>query len=364
MSFAQLTDGLTNSIKRGFVYEKIGPDGLRLYCYTNKVVYDRAWDEFSLMSRGLILDYDRECVAATPFTKFFNVGERAEPIPNLPFDTYEKVDGSLIIIFHHLGEWKTATKGSFDSDQAKWAAEQLSSLDTSVLHPGDTYLAEAVYPENRIVVHYAESNLYLLSAYGSLGHEYTRWNLRETAFGLGCKIAASWPFSSVAELIVRAETLPATQEGYVIRFSNGHRLKVKGAEYKRIHSFISNCTPLAVWESMRAGMDLNDIRRDIPEEFWGDFDSIRDLLQLQIDLIYKETSEAALLFQGKTDKEVGLMLPTLSEDARKFIFPFRNEGGDLMKGRARAGLFRAIRPDSNQLPGYSPSYAMKRVVDA
>lgn len=112
-------------------------------------VYDRNWTPFSLVARGLVLDMNIERVAATRFPKFFNLGERGdETIPDLPFETFEKVDRSLIIIFWHAGEWRTATKGSLRSDQAVWARQTLAAADLSHLERGTTYLAEAVYPEN------------------------------------------------------------------------------------------------------------------------------------------------------------------------------------------------------------------------
>lgn len=64
-----------------------------------------------------------------------------------------------------------------------------------------------------------------------------------------------------------------------------------------------------------------------------------------------------------SDKEICLRLHEFPENVRKFIFPYRKNGGDLMTGKVREGIFRAIRPTGNVLPGYTPSYAMNRVVE-
>jgi RNA ligase len=48
---------------------------------------------------------------------------------------------------------------------------------------------------------------------------------------------------------------------------------------------------------------------------------------------------------------------------RPFIFSWCERGGDLMKGRSREVVFRAIRPTGNELPGYVPSFALGRVLD-
>ncbi|MBP3954380.1 hypothetical protein J8F10_03625 [Gemmata sp. G18] len=112
MAFNDLWCGLQRAVAEKRVKENVGADGLRLYCYAESTVYDRAWDEFTMLARGIILDPVAKRVVATPFPKFFNVGERLDSIPDLPFETFEKLDGSLIILFHHGGEWRTATKGS------------------------------------------------------------------------------------------------------------------------------------------------------------------------------------------------------------------------------------------------------------
>lgn len=64
-----------------------------------------------------------------------------------------------------------------------------------------------------------------------------------------------------------------------------------------------------------------------------------------------------------SDKEVGLRLDTFPAEVRRFIFPYRKAGGDLLAGRTRDLVFRTIRPDGNRLEGYSPSTAMNRVMD-
>jgi RNA ligase len=69
---------------------------LFIYNYSPKVQYEKLWDEITMMARGLILDTEMNIVAR-PFGKFFNLEEHTESeIPNLPFDVYEKMDGSLV----------------------------------------------------------------------------------------------------------------------------------------------------------------------------------------------------------------------------------------------------------------------------
>ena len=117
--------------------------------------------------------------------------------------------------------------------------------------------------------------------------------------------------------MTHAETLPRTEEGFVIHFENGHRLKVKGNEYRRIHALISRVTPLALWEAMAAGDDLGLIRRDLPEEFWNDFDAIRSLIDASLAALADKTARIADEVRELSDKDIGLRLSSFDEDIKK-----------------------------------------------
>src|SRR6218665_3128285 len=118
---------------------------LYIYNYSAKAQYDRVWNEWTLACRGLIMNADYE-VEARPFKKFFNWGEIVtQVIPQEPFEIYEKMDGSLGILYWIDEIPYIATRGSFNSDQAKVATEMLhTTYATSIprLDKTKTYLFE------------------------------------------------------------------------------------------------------------------------------------------------------------------------------------------------------------------------------
>ena len=114
---------------------------------------------------------------------------------------------------------------------------------------------------------------------------------------------------------------------------------------------------------LEAGDNLAAIRDQLPDEFLGDLDAITAKLTAQAQGIVAAVAYEAGLVSHLSDKEVGLRLPEWPEPIRSFIFPYRKNGGDLMTGRARKALFRVIRPTGNTLLGYTPSYAINRVMD-
>lgn len=135
---------------------------LSILTYSRTCQYDNHWTEITTRCRGLVVDESTGRIAAWCLPKFFNHSQHngqypfAPPLPTEPFEVYDKVDGSLAIVFHFAGAWRVASKGSFISEQAQWAQQHLDRADTGALDVTVTYLAEALYPENRIVVNYGE----------------------------------------------------------------------------------------------------------------------------------------------------------------------------------------------------------------
>jgi RNA ligase len=144
----------------------------------------------------------------------------------------------------------------------------------------------------------------------------------------------------------------------VIRFASGYRVKLKGSAYRRAHALVSRVTPLGLYDALYAGDDLDLLRREIPEEYWTDFDSIRALLAAEVQQIVGATEAEARRLDGLPDKEVGLRLSRgeIAELARPYIFACRRSPDGWTKDpRSRLSMLRAVRPTGNQLAGYSPS---------
>jgi RNA ligase len=363
MTFRELHNGLRDAIEQRYVTENIGPDDLRLYCYTQSCTFDKAWNEYTVLARGLVLDHRDERVAATPFPKFFNASERAQTIPDLPFEVYDKVDGSLIILFRHRDRWHATTKGAFNTVQAKQALKLLPDLHTSWLSPHATYLLEYVGPDNRIIIDYPRPELHLLSGYWEDGCEFADEMRKAVSEMMGWAVVPRRQFGSFAEIIETTKGLPASQEGFVVRFSDGLRLKIKGDEYCRIHALVSRITPIGVWEILRSGDDIDEIKQKIPEEFWTDFDAIIELINKRCEVLLQRVDFYVKEMGQLSDKQVGLSLGTVPEEVRPFIFPYRKAAGNREDAKLRTLLYRHVRPDGNRLDGYVPSYMMGRLQD-
>jgi len=97
---------------------------LEICNYTAKTQYNKMWDNYTLMCRGLILDSQHNIIAK-PFPKFFNLNETPETsrsnLPNEIPKISEKLDGVLGILYPEKNKVAISSRGSFTSDQAIWA---------------------------------------------------------------------------------------------------------------------------------------------------------------------------------------------------------------------------------------------------
>ena len=58
------------------------------------------------------------------------------------------------------------------------------------------------------------------------------------------------------------------KEGFVIKFLNGFRVKVKLREYVRLHGILTNVSNLTVWEHMKNNYEFDELLDRVPDEFY------------------------------------------------------------------------------------------------
>ena len=81
------------------------------------------------------------------------------------------------------------------------------------------------------------------------------------------------------------EEIQKDREGYVLRFKNGFRMKIKGDEYVRLHRILTNISNRDIWEYLKNNKSFDELLEKVPDEFndWVK-ETIRDL-QNQFDNI-------------------------------------------------------------------------------
>jgi len=342
----------------------ISPCGrLVLWNYTDHCTYEKAWDDVTLNARGTVYEIATGKVVARAFPKFFNFGElnddkKADIINARYFESFEKMDGSLGIVYFYDGEWRVNTRGSFTSDQAIKGKEMLDSrYKTKNMNKENTYLVEIVYPENKIIVNYGQEEF--LSLLGIYNNEYEtdlNENIKIHSLKTNLIVTPATTFDSIVELQNHLETLDHTEEGYVVRLENGYRVKFKSAEYLRVARIVNHLTPLSLWKAMENGVVKVDYLEHLPEEFREEADALVD----QIEASYGELDQALYYEYSCIGVELRLEDGPTPENLKKlglYIKEGKSVHGSVhfnfLKKSGRIGLdkyiMKTIRPTGNQL---------------
>lgn len=202
--------------------------------------------------RGLTFFKDTGEVAIRKFHKFFNVGQREETQAHVidwsqPHTILMKLDGSMLSPYkNRSGQWEWHTKMGA-TDVANLAQDFVDSTNIDyngfaeeMSRNGITPLFEFCSRKQKIVIDYVNDQMVLLALRSNLTGEYLSYQEM-----IDCTEPYGIPVVEVIDGSVNDPTAFLEQvrvlvgaEGYVIRFDNGHMVKVKAEEYLRLHNMV------------------------------------------------------------------------------------------------------------------------------
>lgn len=279
---------LSRHIENGVVSQRHHPTlPLRVLNYTQKAAFDRIWDEVTVQCRGLIVDNDNQIVSRC-MPKFWNLGQEGFLL-GVNQDTVvdsdyllrcvkewgskltitRKMDGQMGVLWNYKGEWGISTRGSFESDGAKFATAKFQKFvkygATEFIPKGWTLIWELIDEKLRIVIPYTWSGLCLLTAVNNeTGEEMSYEQLHELWTNLNSYSQPGKPWCRIVEKfdidISTAVSDPSLEEeGYVVSVNHAGypalKSKVKLAEYCRLHKILTGVTPQMIWTEIASPMD-------------------------------------------------------------------------------------------------------------
>lgn len=308
-------------IEKGLISEQVHPEDsdVRIFNYTQATQFGKAWDEITTQCRGLILNIKTGEILARPFPKFFNYGEHLEkgfPLPGEEPIITEKLDGSLGIMYTLNHKTWIATRGSFTSDQAIWATNWWRENKGSEPYGNEfTHLFEIIYPANKIVVDYDfEGLVHIASIETATGKQV----LDEIMPVRKVKIYPSSDWVNLEKLDT------PNSEGFVVFFPKANlRLKIKFAEYVRLHKIVTGLSEIGIWEMLKDGKDLKPLIEKVPDEFFKWVHNVSIDLLNRFDVI---ANEAEKLFEDvrrlPTRKDQALAIQKYGPKYSGIVFSF------------------------------------------
>jgi hypothetical protein len=253
--------------------------------YKDEVVFGKGqWTNFAKACRGVVVDFNQKKILSYPFKKFFNLFEShtislAEAEKRTVAGVMEKLDGSMIEIFYDetTKQFVATTKGSLDSEQGQYASTIIpASVQSKSLVNKYTIMMELISPRYTIVVPYDkkagyEEGLYLIGVREMISEKlFEPDEVQAFAKEYGLKTFKTYRFPTIQSIVDNAKTLPFMDEGYVVRFAGEELMvKIKGAEYLRVHRFLNSLSDKNLLDVMIAGLEENVMNNIgmVPEEY-------------------------------------------------------------------------------------------------
>jgi RNA ligase len=269
--------------------------------YTQRTHYEKMWNKFTLVSRGIIVDKDRNEIIARPFDKFFNKYEYDNmeidiPDPKAtPYWITEKLDGVLIIPYLQDEKLKLSTRGSFENKYIDKAYE-IMTFDNLPLNDY-SFAFELISPSYSdigfLVTKYDSEALILIGIRDKRTQRLlSPPELVEMADKLDLKCYKhDYDLSFAKVLEKREERRGDTSEGWVVFFDGGFLVKVKREEYLDLFKAVKNLNQKIVLQELINGT-FTDFRRNLPEELENGaleiYSDIKKRKEKVIDFVRKE----------------------------------------------------------------------------
>lgn len=288
--------------------------GARLDEETQTHEYGIYWDDITKMCRGLVTDDDGNIVAR-PYAKFFNIEEQRHT-PTKEYRVYEKMDGNLGILFQYNGEWIFASRGSFDSEYAKRFEKIFRSKYSLLPLSGcNTYLFEIIAPEFRIVVDYKglEDVIMLGEINTATGEELNVYFNEPFGYTIVKERKDLENYPKIEHL---KHMIKDNEEGFVVKFSNGDRCKIKGERYVYLHSIMTEVSTKSIWRMLKEKLPVDMVLQNVPDEYYNKVKACQNDLQAQYDAKQAEIDE----IYNKIN-ELNLTRKEFAEKAKKTKYP-------------------------------------------
>ena len=210
-----------------------------------------------LECRGLILSLPDYKVMARGFDRFFNYGE-GDDKDTFNWDNcivFNKLDGSLIKVYHDGCKWCTSTNGTAFAEGETPMGKTfhdlfIDAIGTDLEHGFEfcskhhTYIFELTSPENRIVTRYSKTSCTLLAVRNNNTGLYVDYNQIgvETEFQMQTNgLVQSYNINTPEDIIKFVEDRDQMDEG-VVCYDNvtQKRIKIKNSAYVAIHHLRGN----------------------------------------------------------------------------------------------------------------------------
>jgi RNA ligase len=286
--------------------------------------------------RGLVFDMDGLLIGRR-YHKFFNVNERDETSIgkidwSKPHVILEKLDGSMVspcFVNGHL-RWMTKmgiTDTSMEAEVFVASRPDYVELATRYLEHGFTPIFEWCSNKNRIVLDYPEDRLVLTAMREmKFGSYMLHGALERIGERYGIPVVKAWSHEQIQKMGTLIDIIRKMEdaEGVVVRFDDGHMVKIKSDWYVRIHKVKSLLGQERDVVSLILKNELDDLLPVLPEDDVLKIQKFKWELELAIAIAASSVRHSVQNFVASVDRKTFALEhgPKMDPMWRGLIFQF------------------------------------------
>ena len=290
-------------------------------------------------------------IIARPFQKFFNIGERQQAHEvdfGQPHRVFEKLDGSMIHSAFVGDNLRLMTRKGVTDVSMRAEQEFLNKgnycgfydfMETCLVS-GMTPIFEFTAPENRIVLRYSQPQLTLLAVRDMVSGEYMdpdRARYNADVFGVPHVADIGRVGDDVGGFVDRIRALE-DEEGVVVCFHDGHRIKLKADEYVRKHKALDGLQSKKSALALVLDSLVDDV---VPLLDEADADELREFeheVNLELQNVHRRAQRVVEMHGHKDRKEFAVNhVSVLPQEERSLAFTILDgkDGWEVAKKLAR-----------------------------
>lgn len=294
--------------------------------------------------RGITFDKATGEVVARKFHKFFNVNQREETAQHAidwsqPHTVLSKADGSMITPYLRPStdeiEWHTKMGLTEVAGPVNAFASRYPKFEEVARHFIErdmTPIFEWVSREQKIIIDYPVDDLILLAIRDNRTGDYMTY---DRLVGAGNEFDVSTIGQIEGDVTDPDAFLAAVralegEEGYVVRFDNGHMVKVKAEHYVRLHNMAAKLQVEKNVLELVLSSSLDDAKSLMTEDS-------RNRVEQYVEAIQRGAADYGARLKEYADREFA----RVGGDQKRFAVESVNV--DAVVTRDRQFLFRIVR---------------------
>lgn len=186
--------------------------------------------------------------------------------------------------------------------------------------PGKTMLVEIIYPDNKIVTNYGNTDdLYLLGGADTNGY----WIHPDEFTYSGPRVEMKR--GTIRDALNTPDPEDGT-EGFVIRLDSGLMVKIKYPKYLQLHRAKFMFSEKKVWEALKTN-SFTEMLAVLPDEFHDEANMMKENLETQFNNTTQEVDELIALIPEGERKDRAIWVNTKLNHPLKSLVMAKGIGG-------------------------------------